>query len=231
MFRSAVTEELYLGTLSNVERKLYSQESATITLKKGQIVFSENGIPGGFYSLLKGKVMLYKTGIYGKKQIFQICKEGDVFGFHPVLNKSRYPDSAQVLEEAELRVTPNAVLERLLDSNHAFCRALLRAISSEFSRLIAQETMLAQKSVAERIATVLYHLSSIYEKPNAETIIPLSRNELADLCGTVKETLVRELHGLKEDKILDVVGTRAHLRILKPSALKKRGSVIDSEML
>jgi CRP/FNR family transcriptional regulator len=88
--------------------------------------------------------------------------------------------------------------------------------------------MLSQKSVPERVATVLFYLSKIYSD-HAECTIPLNRTDLADLCGTVKESLVRVLHDLKEENIIDTLDNKGTIRIKNLDLLKRRGEIIEAE--
>ncbi len=228
MFKSTLTKSKFVDCLTNEELAEFKEHTNEIELEKGQMVFSENGVPFGCFFLNKGKAKLYKTGVLGKKQIFQICVEGDLFGFHPVLNDSRYPDSAELLEDSTLLFLPAPLLKKFLKNNNTLCLEMLKALSSEFERFIGQETMLSQKTVAERVCTVLFYLSKLYSK-NETCSIPLNRTDLADLCGTVKETLVRVLHDLKEEQVIDTVDYKGTIIIKNVKQLKARGEIIETE--
>lgn len=214
--------------LTDEEKLSVEKESTTTTLPKGQLVFTENGIPFGVYILLSGKLKLYKTGNTGKKHIFQLCVKNDLFGLHPVLKDSKYPDSAELLEDSELLFIPAFLIKKLLKENNNLCLTILKVLSTEFERFIEQEVMFSQKSVAQRVSTVLFYLSRLYEVDN-RIIIPLSRNDLSDLCGTVKETLVRVLHDLKEDKLLYTIDSKGTLEIVDLARLKSWGEIVEKE--
>ena len=224
MFRPKINEELFTSCLTNEELVVLEAESTVVKMKKGQLVFSENGIAFGCYVLLKGKVKLYKTGVLGKKQIFQVGIPGDLFGFHPILNDHKYPDSAELLEDAELKFIPSKLFFKLLKSNNDLCICLLRGLSNEFESILGQETMLAQKTVRERVCTVLYSLTYHYQN-GEEVIIPLSRNDIADLTGTVKETLVRVLHDLKDEKVICTTDSKGTIQLLDLVRLKKLAEI------
>ncbi len=224
MFRPKINEELFLSSLTPQEKQLLTAESTVVKMKKGQLVFSEDGIAFGCYLLLEGRVKLYKTGVLGKKQIFQIGTPGDMFGFHPILNEHKYPDSAELLEDSTLQFIPSTLFFRLLKSNNDLCICLLRALSNEFESLLGQETMLAQKTVRERVCSVLHGLIPHYQE-GEEVFIPLSRNDLADLSGTVKETLVRVLHDLKEENVICTTDSKGTIRIMDLGKLKRAGEI------
>jgi len=225
VFNSAITQDLFTDCLTPKELAQFEIETTVLKMKKRQLVFSENGIAFGCYILLQGKAKLFKTGDLGKTQIFQLCCKGDLFGFHPVLNNRKYPDSAELLEDSELLFIPAAFLLQLLKSNNDLCMAMLSGLSTEFEDFLCQETMLAQKSVRERVCTVLYYLTAHYKNGNVEVSIPLSRADLADLCGTVKETLVRVLHDLKEEQIISTTDARGTILLLDVNKLKRLAEV------
>ena len=228
MFKSALTKDAFLTCLSSDEKIEFETHTHRIVSKKGQMIFTENGVPFGCYFLIEGKVKLFKTGVLGKKQIFQICKNGDLFGFHPVLNDTHYPDSAESLIDSKLQFLPSNLLKHLLKTNNDLCLEMLKASGTEFARFIGQETMLSQKRVPERVATVLFYLSKIYSE-NGTCVIPLSRTDLSDLCGTVKETLVRVLHDLKDEGIIDTIDNKGTICIKNFDLLKQRGEIVEAE--
>ncbi len=230
MLRSTLKKDAFQKVLTPAQQELLSNESALMKLNKGQMVFTEGSMPFGFYQILSGKVKLFKTGVYGKTQIFQICSGDDLFGYHPILSDSKYPDSAQLLEDSELIFIPKDVFRKVLLENNKLCIEILGSLSEEFARFIGFQTLLGQKTVSERVSSVLFYLSRIY-KIKDEVIIPLSRTDLSDLCGTVKESLVRVLHDLKEEGALEVIDSQGTIRVLNISILKARGDIVDNEYL
>ena len=215
MFRSATNFSVFKDSFSDEDKIEWDLNSTITTYASGQVLFYEGTRPFGVFVLLKGKVKLYKTGESGKNQIFQICTDNDIFGFHPVLSDQVYPDSASTLEECEILFVSKQTFLSLVKNSPTLSFNFLTQLSLEFGKLIEQETIMAQQPVRERIALVLYFLSKIYDSVE----ILFSRQDLSDMSGTVKETFVRILREFKDSGILSSSGRK--ITILNMNKLKK----------
>ena len=97
-------------------------------------------------------------------------------------------------------------MEALNDSKE-FQMKVLKSLSHEFGVFINSSKILAQFSVRERTALALLVLHEKYKSGKGEeSVIDLSREELASIIGTVKETLVRVLHDFKEEGFVKIKG-------------------------
>ena len=219
MFSSVINTSIFENALSQEAQRLWDNNATTTTYDKGQILFHEGTQAFGVFILKKGKVKLYKTGDEGKKQIFQICVNNDIFGFHPVLSDEVYPDSASTLEKSTIQFLTKKAFISLIKTDAELCFKFMQVLSKEFSKLIEQETILAQKPVRERVALVLYSLNKIYQNED----ITFSRQDLADMSGTVKETFVRVLKEFKDASIITSSGRS--ISILQTLQLKKIANI------
>ena len=219
MFKSAYNQSDFLDHLTEIELEKIKDQSVYTTYQDNQMIFYQGAMPFGVFILKKGKVKLYKTGSLGKNQIFQICVPGDIFGFHAAINNYQYPDSAETLEASEIQFIPKHLFIELIKNSSILSFSLIQSLSNEFRKLIDQETMLSQKNVRERTALTLHILNDIFKTDNKNSTITLSRNDLADLCGTVKETLVRTLNEFKTKNYIKSVNKR-DIEITNPKALK-----------
>jgi CRP-like cAMP-binding protein len=219
MFKSFLNKSIIANSLQENELSQLFEKTTNTQYKKGQLVFHEDSMPFGIYVLHEGMIKLYKTGTNGKKQIFQLCKPGDIFGFHAVLNDYAYPDSAETISDCKVEFIPKLTFINLVKKSSSLSFNLLQSLSEEFREFIDQETMLSQKSVRERVALVLFELHDLF-KSGAKSVITLSRSDLADLCGTVKETLVRTLSDFKEEELIIIVN-KHDIELINVSELNK----------
>jgi CRP-like cAMP-binding protein len=202
--------------------------------KKGEIIFREGGIPTGIFYLKSGKIKKYKTTSQGEKQIFYICREGELLGYHALLSEEYYPDSAATIEESKITFIPKDKFLDVVNSSSIFSNKLLKALAHEFSVFINGITNLATKSVRERIALNLLILDEKFksaDKPNKVSEINISRGDFANMVGTAKETLVRLLQEFKRDGLIESNGLT--LRILDKKRLIKEANLAGytSELL
>jgi CRP-like cAMP-binding protein len=192
-----------LSSLSETDKAYFLSYASELTFKKGKLIFYQDGIPTGVFILTKGKAKIYKTGEYGKDQIFYIYKEGDVFGYHALLCNEKYADCCEALEECEILFINKYDFELLLQKISNLQLLLIQNMSHEFGVLVNTITILAQKPLRERLALYLVILNERYSVPTSSlSKIDLPREDLANMIGTTRESLGRLLKEFKEEKLI-----------------------------
>lgn len=226
MYREIIYNKYHLGSnflfegLSVEERVLLESQMISHIYKKGQVIFRAGIAPTGIYLLNSGKVKKYTIGDDGKQHIFYICNSGEALGYHSLLGEEPYPDYAETLEDSSISFIPKDVFLTLLGQSGQLSRKLLKSLSHEFTVFINSTTVFAQKTVRERLALALLMLKEKYtNKASQESPVEvtISRDDLSNIVGTAKETLVRLLHDFKEDQIIETKGRT--IRILHPAKL------------
>jgi CRP-like cAMP-binding protein len=194
--------------LTKEESDLLNSRLVTLKFKQGQMIFQEGGFPSGIHIVREGKVKKFKTGIDGKEQIFYICKAGEVLGYHALLSEENYSDSASAMEDSSISFIPKEDFLKVLKSSTILSNHLLKNLSHEFGVLINSITIMAHRSVRERLALSLLVLKDKYKENFIEGAvhITLSRDDLANFVGTAKETLVRLLHDFKKEGLIKTEG-------------------------
>lgn len=193
--------------------------------KKGEILFREGGIPTGIFYLESGKVKKYKTTVRGDEQIFFLCSNGELLGYHALLSEEYYSDTAATIEDSQLTFIPKENFLKVLGSSVVLSNWLLKALGHEFGVFVNNFTNLATKTVRERLAWNLLILDEKFK--NKETVnlpseIILSRTDLSNIIGTAKETLVRLL---KEFKMAGLIETKGRsIRLLDKKRLVKEAN-------
>lgn len=167
-------------------------------IKKGQSLFIEGGIPRGVYCINEGKVKIFTRGEEGKEQIIHLAKQGEIVGFRAMFSGDPYVVSAETLEESSVCfIAKNDFLD-LIDTNSILRDGILKELSTELAERASFVTNMAQKSVRERLASILLILDNIYD----DDFINLSREDLANYVGTATETLIRLLKDFKDDGVI-----------------------------
>lgn len=179
--------------------------------KKGEIIFREAAYPTGIFFITEGKVKKYKVDKDGKEQIIYVANTGELIGYHAILAEEHYPDSAAALEESTISFIPKEDFLLALQQSSVLSRRLLKTLSHEFAVLANSLTLFAQRSVRERLALQLIVLREKYKvnfQPGQLIEINMSRDDLANLVGTARENVVRELSELKEAGIIETKGRK-----------------------
>lgn len=196
-----------IDALSQEKKALLLNNSERLVFKKGKLIFYEDGIPTGVFLLKSGKAKIYKTGFYGKEQIFYIYRRGDLFGYHALLCHEKYEDSCEAIENCEVLFISKTRFEKLMQDIPKLRQLFIQNMSHEFGVLVNTITILAQKNLRERLALYLLLLHHRYEeKGKHKTQINLPREDLANIIGTARESLGRLLKEFKEDNLIRVQG-------------------------
>ncbi|MBZ4687887.1 MAG: family transcriptional regulator, cyclic receptor protein [Clostridia bacterium] len=187
-----------------------SELIVTQTYKKGETIFWE-GDPGeAFYFLYSGKVKASKLFPTGQEIIICTLGPGDVFAEVTLLKKDQpYPVTATALEKSEVGFIKNKDLENLLKENSGLALELIRQLNNKLIEAHHRIRNMGVTDVFTRTVTILKKLSESFGKETGEGIkieLRLSRQDMANLVGTTRETISRVVSKLKNQEIIDVKG-------------------------
>ncbi|TYB77505.1 Crp/Fnr family transcriptional regulator [Bizionia saleffrena] len=201
-----------LNELPSCDREFLENIMVDKKYRKNQPIFTESTLPSGIFYMQSGKVKKYKMDNDGREQIIYIYNAGEFFGYSSVLSESSYGDTTVAIENSVISFITIKDFNEILKASSSFSRLLLKSLSHEFSVLANLMAVLSQRTVRERVALNLLILHNKYKvdnKPN--TYIMLSRSDLANMAGTVVETLARVLHDFKHDKLISTDGRKIEL--------------------
>ncbi len=218
------TDQIFEG-LTPSEYNTLTGKGVTHLYRKGEIIFREAGIPTGIYYVKSGRVKKYKSTAKGGEQIFYICSEGELLGYHALLSEEYYPDSAATIEDSQITFIPKDTFLTVLRSSTALSNGLLKALGHEFSLFINSMTNLVTKTVRERLAFTLLILEEKFKLQDGSAgEINMSRGDLANMVGTAKETLVRLLREFKDAGYIAANGRG--IRIINRSGIVSEANLL-----
>jgi len=186
--------------------------------RKGSIIFME-GDPGeAFYFIKSGKVKIYKTSPDGRELIFAILSEGDVFAEVTLFNDINYPASAEVMEDASLGMIKNQDLEGVISKNAELALAIIKVLSKKLFNSQQKVKELALGDTFMRTAQTIIKLAEEHGKKTDEGLevkLDISRQELANMIGTARETVSRALSQFKKEGSVDISGKKIIVKDMK----------------
>ena len=201
-----------LSQLPSKDKESLENIMANKKYLKNQPIFTEGTLPSGIFYLQSGKVKKYKMDNDGKEQIIYIYNAGEFFGYSSVLSESKYGDTTVAIENSTISFITTENFNKILKTSSSFSRLLLKSLSHEFSVMANLMAVLSQRTVRERVALNLLILHDKYKiDDTAKTYIMLSRSDLANMTGTVVETLARVLHDFKHDQLISINGRKIQL--------------------
>lgn len=195
--------------------------------KKGQPIFAEGAYPHGVYCINSGKVKVTQTGVDGREHIMHLAKDGDVMGYRAVLSGDKYSCSAVALENSSVCFISTKVFIAMVEKDPKLAFKIIHLFSNELKNAERNITDIAQKSVKERLAQGLLLLKESYglESDNATLNIIMTREDIASIVGTARETVIRLLFELEREGILALNGKK--IKMLDQSKLLRLANVID----
>ncbi len=167
-----------------------------------------------------GRMKIVRTAANGDELIIGIRETGDMFGEFSPFDDGVRRSSAVALVASEVDEISAREFERLLLHETPLARAFARGAARRLSDAILDLTEIAGKSVTGRLVDALGRLARRSGEPQPDGTIrialELTHRDLADLIGTSRETLTKEL-GLLADVGLLRVGHKT-ITLVQPRA-------------
>lgn len=188
-----------------------NDNSMTVNHKKGESLFSEDKPVSHLMFLSSGLVKIFKDGLQKKSIILKIAGPGKYIGLFSVFYANRYHFSATAIEDSEVLYIGISALQEVLIENGLFAVQMMQLFSMEGMGLLDKLIYFPQKQVPGRLAEVLLFFSTdIYMKNDFD--LPLSRQELADLVYSTKESVSRTLTEFKNDRMIEIDDRKIQLK-------------------
>jgi len=213
--------------VGSLDTEIMDSSKTCQSFKKGQTIFEEGAYPHGLYCINSGKIKVTQTGADGREHIVHLCKDGDVMGYRAVLSGDKYSCSAVALENSSVCFIPTKVFIAMVEKDPKLAFKIIHLFSNELKIAERNITDIAQKSVKERLAQGLLLLKESYgfENDNATINVAMTREDIANIVGTARETVIRLLFELERGGILGLDGKK--IKILDQPKLLRLANIID----
>lgn len=198
-----------LGCCTEEELQVLAANKSVQTYQKGQAIYQQGNKVLGLHCVHKGKIKLTRMGGDQKEHIVHLAKPGELIGFRALLAGSRYTSSAVALDECVVCFVPRLDFVGLLQNNKQFANAFMHMMATVLGKAEEQLMDLAYKPVRERLAGALVIVQKTYGSPDSSEpfSISLSREDIAALVGTAKETVSRLLTEFKAENLIATRGS------------------------
>ncbi len=198
----------------------FTSSKTTLNIKKGENIVTEGHVMNGIYCLKNGKCKLSKLNTNGKSQIVKFLRQGNILGQRSVLSEEPSGLTITALEDMQVCFIPKTKIIEAIKGNPTFSLQLMKNISHQLNEANESISMMAQKTVKERLANVLLKLYDIFGTDEEGFIdIKLTREEMANTIGTATESAIRLLSSFKAEGLLEVKGRR--IKIVNLEALNQ----------
>ncbi len=201
--------------LSDDELRAVAEIVELKSYSKNSMLFFEGDPSKGIFSLIDGKVRIYKATEEGKEFTIHIINQGQLFAEAAIFGKQEYPANCMALKDSVVAFFPKDEFIALLRRLPVIALKLIASLSSflrEYNQLVEN---LSLREVQSRLS---YFLTREYERiPGEIIVLKMSKSDLADRLGTAKETLSRNFRKLSDLGFISVSGRE--IRVLDPEGL------------
>lgn len=179
------------------------------TFTKGQTIFLQGDHPSGVFCLNTGNVKIVMTDSEGNETIVRLITMGDIFGHRSLFCNATYHASAIALEDSVVRFIKKDFFLEIVKNNPSIAFDLLAQISHTGLSAEESKANLVHLRVRVRLARLLSELKvkhGIQDGTRIRLDLQLNRQEMANIIGTIDETIVRLFSEFKKEGVLEIEG-------------------------
>ena len=182
------------------------KEGEIRSIRKKDLLFSEGQTCRSVFIVNSGRAIATKIDNYSKEVVTRLYQHPMIIGISSAFTGTRYQETVRAFEDLEvIPVKKEDFMQYVLhDSSVAYY--FLQQMATY--QVQSDEKLLLQAfgSVRMKLAATLIDLYVSYQE-NGKAIIPVSREDLASMAGTAKETIIRCLSEFKEEGLVSIQGS------------------------
>lgn len=191
------------SALPDEDRRHLAANAEVKAFAAGDPILREGDPSEHFFTIVSGRVKVFKTTPSGKDVIWGVFGPGDPVGSVAVFKEIPYPASAAALEETVCIRISRSALYSLLERHPSIARGLLLGLTQRLVELVNRVGELTGARVEPRMARLFLRLTKEIGRERRGGVfipLPLSRQELSDMTGTTIETCIRVMSKWQKDE-------------------------------
>jgi len=166
-------------------------------LPKGTLLFAQAAPADRCHALLEGRMRIAQSGADGDQIIVRFVGPGETFGTVALFTDRRYPAEATAVVDSVEISWPEATLLELIEQHPQVAVNLVKIVGARLREAQERLREVATQRVDQRIAHALLRLAhgdaAPQGKGDAVIEFPLTRQDLAEMCGATLYTVSRVL--------------------------------------
>jgi len=197
--------------MGEAEVEQISRELKMRHCRAHQTVFE--GSPDSVYLLKEGRVRLYHLSADGEDVTTDVLEPGHLFGLSALFGGSSEDLSAQALEDSYVCEAGGQDFLAMLARHPLLMAKVMMAMAKQMFRLERTIESLAREPVDSRLARLFVDLESSAQKLSEGSLLPaMTREDMAKICITTRESVSRTLSAWSRDEIVELRGRRILIR-------------------
>ncbi len=214
--------------MSSEEMESLAQKTRMESVSKKTPIFFPGDPSQQVYLLKEGRVKISRISEEGREVTIALLEPGEIFGELEVLGDAPRDTLAEALDDSKVCVVGKDLFLDMVSQKPQFSFRLTKLIGFRMRKIENRVEDLVFKDVPARLADLLLDLAEDYGKKTPEGIflqIKLTHQEMANLIGSIRETVSAVLGDFKRDGWIAFEGRQ--IRLLKPDRLKQRTELIS----
>ncbi len=206
---------------TDAELELVSAVMVEKKYARNALLFLEGDRGEALFVIRQGRVKISKSTADGREQILHMLRDGDIFAEVILFDQGPYPATAEAVDDTSVWLLRCDDMEKLLQTHPLLAVKLLRIMSKRLRQAQLLIRDLALHDAYGRLAGLLLRFIRREGKQTKEGIIldlELTRQDIASMIGTSRETVARILSRFQKDGIL--VLDRQRITILDAEKLR-----------
>lgn len=168
------------------------------------------------YVLVEGRVKMIQITPNGQQITMRIMTPGQTYGGIALLNpQAGYPATAQAVEDSTALAWNTARLRELVEKDPSISLNVMGLMHGYISELQERQKALVSDRVEQRIARILLKLAAQSGRKIDEGVLidlPITRQDIAEMCGTTLFTVSRTLNEWERGGLLEIGRERVVIR-------------------
>lgn len=171
---------------------------------KNEIIFYENDLARYYFQIVSGSVRMFNSNIDGKEFTQGIFYRNESFGEPPLFIDEIYPATASATQESVIvKITKDKFL-KILNEYPAYKNYFLELLARRiYNKSNTSKDIINQKPDF-RILAFLNNFKRKNSLQQNRTLVPFTRQEIADFTGLRVETVIREVKKMEQEKKLEI---------------------------
>ncbi len=188
--------------LSEDELTHLQNQCASVDFKPGEVIFKQGALSSNIIYIKRGLVKLHIQGPH-REQIIKITKSPKYLGIPTTIHEKINQYSATALEPTSVCFIDIETFKNFIYNNGKFAYEIVVDLCQNELKTFKQCVNRTQKQIKGRVAeAILFFSNDIYN--NDEFILPLTREEFANLTDTSRESVCKTLNEFHVDKIIEL---------------------------
>ncbi|MCT3940452.1 Crp/Fnr family transcriptional regulator [Elizabethkingia bruuniana] len=173
----------------------------------GDFIYEENSTCNSYFQIISGIVKLNNYSEDGKEFIQNIINAPQGFGEVLLFINEKYPTNAVALTNCEIIQISSKEFFKLLAEHPKYAMEINKSLSRRLYYKMIMSQHIFSNDPTMRLITLMNYFKNIHcveNDLNSEYIIPLTRQQMANLTGLRVETVIRTIKLMEKNNLLRI---------------------------